>query len=78
MVKFETALSGLINMIYVKSIYNSFVHKMGQVMLRVPSEVAMKTSSNGNIFCVTGPLCKEFTGHRVTRSFDVFFDLCFE
>ena len=25
---------------------------------------AMMTSSNGNIFCVTGPLCGEFTGHR--------------
>ena len=24
----------------------------------------MMTSSNGNIFCVTGPLCEEFTGHR--------------
>ena len=43
---------------------------------------AMMTSSNGNIFRVTGPLCGEFTGHRwiprtkaVTRSFDVFFDL---
>ena len=23
----------------------------------------MMTSSNGNIFCVTGPLCGEFTGH---------------
>ena len=41
------------------------------------------TSSNGNIFRSTGPLCGEFTGHRwnpsqkpVTRSFDVFFDLC--
>ena len=22
------------------------------------------TSSNGNIFCVTAPLCREFTGHR--------------
>ena len=22
------------------------------------------TSSNGNIFCITGPLCVEFTGHR--------------
>ena len=39
-------------------------------------------SSNGNIFCVTGPLCREFTGpgefptqRPVTRSFDVFFDL---
>ena len=40
------------------------------------------TSSNGNIFCVTGPLCGEFTAHGefptqrpVTRSFDVFFDV---
>ena len=41
------------------------------------------TSSNGNIFRVTGPLCGELTGHRwiphtqrpVTRSFDIFFDL---
>ena len=29
------------------------------------------TSSTGNIFPVTGPLCGEFTGHR---SFDVLFD----
>ena len=42
----------------------------------------MMTSSNGNIFPVTGPLCREFTGpgefltqRPVTRSFDVFFDL---
>ena len=40
------------------------------------------TSSNGNIFRVTGPLCGEFTGpgefptqRPVTRSFDVLFDL---
>ena len=31
------------------------------------------TSSNGNIFRVTGPLCEEFTVTGVTRSFDVFF-----
>ena len=43
---------------------------------------AMMTSSNGNIFRVTGHLCGEFTGHRwiprtepVTRRFDVLFDL---
>ena len=42
----------------------------------------MMTSSNGNIFRVTGHLYGEFTGHwwiparrPVTRSFDVFFDL---
>ena len=42
----------------------------------------MMTSSNGNIFRVTGHLCGEFTGPRwiptqrpVSRSFDVFVDL---
>ena len=40
----------------------------------------MVTSSNGNIFRVTGPLCGEFTGEvlsqrPVTRSFDIFGDL---
>ena len=46
------------------------------------AELFMMTSSNGNIFRVTGPLCGEFTGpgefptqRPVTRSFDVFFDL---
>ena len=41
----------------------------------------MMTSSNGNFFRVTGPLCGEFTGpgeyptqRPVARSFDVFFD----
>ena len=44
--------------------------------------ISMMTSSNGNIFRVTGPLCGEFTGlgefptqRPVTSSFDVFFDL---
>ena len=27
-------------------------------------QVHIMTSSNGNIFCVTGPLCGEFTGHK--------------
>ena len=42
----------------------------------------MMTSSNGNIFRVTGPLCGEFTGpgecptqRPVMLSFDVYFDL---
>ena len=26
-------------------------------------QLVMKTSSNGIIFCITGPLCGEFTGH---------------
>ena len=44
--------------------------------------ITMTTSSNGNIFRFTGPLCGEFTGpgefpaqRPVTRSFDVCFDL---
>ena len=37
--------------------------------------ISMMTSSNGNTFRVTGPLCGEFPTQRpVTRSFDVFFD----
>ena len=41
------------------------------------------TSSNGNIFCVIGPLCGEFTGHRwipLSKASDgelwCLFDLC--
>ena len=44
--------------------------------------LVMMTSSNGNIFRVTGPLCGEFTDpgefpaqRPVTRGFDVFVDL---
>ena len=42
--------------------------------------IFLMTSPNGNIFCVIGPFCGEFTGHRripfpaqrqVTRSFDI-------
>ena len=51
-------------------------------LLTVITLYVMITSSNGNIFRVTGPLCGEFTGpgefptqRPVTRSFDVFFDL---
>ena len=46
----------------------------GQVWFSYP----MMTSSNGDIFRVTGPLCGEFefpAQRPVTRSFDVFFDL---
>ena len=47
-----------------------------------PAEFAMMTSSNRNIFRVTGHLCGEITGpgefpvqRLMTRSVDVFFDL---
>ena len=49
---------------------------------KVKQLATMMTSSNGNIFRVTGPLWGEFTGpgefpaqSPVMRSFDVFFDL---
>ena len=52
------------------------------VLESVRPSVIMMTSSNGNIFRVTGPLCGEFTGpgefptqRPMTQSFDVFFDL---
>ena len=51
--------------------------------IHVIHSYCMMTSSNGNIVCVTVPLCGDFTGpgefpaqRPVTRSFDVFFDLC--
>ena len=50
--------------------------------IKTPSPITVMTSSNGNIFRVTGPLCGEFTGpgefptqRPVTRSFDAFFEL---
>ena len=55
---------------------------LGELRVAKWSRSCMMTSSNGNIFRVTGHLCWEFTGLRwiprtkeVTRSFDVFFDL---
>ena len=54
-------------------------HDIGPALMTLP---LMMTSSNGNIFRVTGPLDGEFTGHGefpaqrpVTQNFDVFFDL---
>ena len=56
----------------------SFINCNGNI-----SPYYMMTSSNGNIFRVTGLLCGEFTGPGdfpaqwpMTRSLDVFFDLC--
>ena len=59
---------------------------MGVICCNIHHQVKphdIMTSSNGNIFRITGPLCGEYTGpgefptqRPVTRSFDVFFDLC--
>ena len=55
---------------------------LAQIHCHMASLGHMMTSSNGNIFRVTGHLCGEFTCPQwiprtqpVTRSFDVFFDL---
>ena len=65
----------------------AIILKAGSLLAQTPANIPkiaeiMMTSSNGNIFRVTGPLCGEFTGHRwipstkaVTQSFDFFFDL---
>ena len=59
--------------------WRTWIH---QAVFPLQSIPIMMTSSNGNIFRVTGPLCGEFTGRGefptqrpVTRSFGVFFDL---
>ena len=57
-----------------------YAHRQWGSLMIAP--LPMMTSSDGNIFRVTGPLCGEFTGpgefpaqRPVTRSSDVFFDL---
>ena len=56
--------------------------KLSMVSSVFTLSVQMMTSSNGNIFRVTGHLCEDFTGpgefpaqRLVTRNFDVLFDL---
>ena len=62
---------------------NNIIHLcISNPLILCNATLHMKTSSNGNIFRVTGHLCGEFTGpgefptqRPVTRSFDVYFDL---
>ena len=67
---------------YIMYIRSPALGKSGQPSTAAHLTPFMMTSSNGNIFRVTGPLCGEFTGpgefpaqRPVTRSFDVFFHL---
>ena len=66
------------------AVLKKFFREMSYWLLswKTVQSYSMMTSSNGNIFRVTGPLCGEFTGpgefptqRPVTRSFDVYFDL---
>ena len=70
--------------ISIMAFFNSIklLHNTNMVLHNSIYGSHMMTSSNGNIFRVTGPLCGEFTGpgefpaqRPVTRSFDVFFHL---
>ena len=78
------------NRITAKSIFYVICFTMGKLWLKqtilcmggTTEFQDMMTSSNGNIFRVTGHLCGEFTSpgefptqRPVTRGFDVFFDL---
>ena len=70
--------------IFISLTNEMYAHSVVHVVsvYQTQHSVHMMTSSNGNIFRVTGPLCGEFTGpgefptqRPVTQSFDVFFDL---
>ena len=81
----QWTLSGFLQHTSVSAIYiyNNKISQQLQVSdMNKNASTCMMTSSNGNIFRVTGLLCGEFTGpgefptqRSVTRSFDVFFDL---
>ena len=66
-----------------KAVYEIMVFISQQYFMNCTRAWHYRTSSNGNIFRVTGPLWRESTDCRwipvtkanVTRSFDVFFDL---
>ena len=70
---------------YWDIIYTAYPIHLRQISgyaIMLPLFPCMMTSSNGDIFRVTGLLCGEFTGpvefpaqRPETRSFDVFFDL---
>ena len=45
-------------------LWNCFVVPFRVRVLNCPPADSIMTSSNGNLFRVTGPLCGEFTGHR--------------
>ena len=71
--KFKTGDITLIQQIYIHQIFSPYTPMFTDTMM---------TSSKENIFCVTGNLCREITGHRCipcTKAnevkFDVFFDL---
>ena len=78
----ELSQPGLAIVASVDDLRPNVIRESEDTVLTLMSYMFMMTSSNGNIFRVTGLLCGEFTGpgefptqRPVTRSFDVFFDL---
>ena len=78
----ELSQPGLAIVASVDDLRPNVTRESEDTVLTLMSYMFMMTSSNGNIFRVTGLLCGEFTGpgefptqRPVTRSFDVFFDL---
>ena len=75
--QYDTPIANSIRRLWLVLVANRGMWVIPFLLLSV-----MMTSSNGNLFRVTGPLCGEFTGpgefhtqRPVTRSFDVYFDL---
>ena len=80
----RNSISAVCSIIYLKSLRASYItnycDSYNMILAIYHIFCHMMTSSNGNIFRVTVPLCGEFTGEfpsqrPVTRSFDVSFDL---
>ena len=56
---------GISNYIHRKLLDVIFIHAPNFNYGLVKAQFNMMTSSNGNIFRVTSPLCSEFSGHRL-------------
>ena len=49
---------------YARLYTRPYFHNVEHIAMNIANNQHMMTSSNGNIFCVTLPLCEEFNGHR--------------
>ena len=58
------AVLPLENIFHVKRNSNAITQLPYHISQAALYHIVMMTSSNGNIIRVTGPLCREFTGHR--------------
>ena len=63
LISFQSFLCCLLRLHNI-SPFNFFMFYLMALAKSLDEDPLMMTSSNGNIFSVTGPLCGEFTGHR--------------